>query len=217
LWLAMRRHQRQDGAGKMAAVADALGDRCRIWLARVEGRTAAAMMVFTGTNAYDFRAAMDESLRGFRANDLLLRLATEQACRDGSSSRFDLYRGAVVPTFTDVATSPSPSRQPPTAPSPRAKWAGLRRSLRGRRAWSILRQVARGELSPPVAGTRVKRPASFSVLPVHPSRCWSRNAAFGKPSWVSTSSVSAPCGRSSTLTRVSGDSTPSQAQVKTRR
>ena len=67
----------------MAAIADALGDRCRIWLARVEGRPAAAMMVFTGTNAYDFRAAMDESLRSYRANDLLLRLAIEQACRDG--------------------------------------------------------------------------------------------------------------------------------------
>ena len=82
----------------MAAVADALGDRCRIWLARVEGRPAAAMMVFTGTNAYDFRAAMDESLRGFRANDLLyyafIRHAAERGCARADFGRSKLGTGA---------------------------------------------------------------------------------------------------------------------------
>ena len=44
---------------------------------------AAAMVVLRGVNAYGFRAAMDEELTKYRANDLLMRLAIEDACKAG--------------------------------------------------------------------------------------------------------------------------------------
>lgn len=82
-WMAAWRHRRRDPPEKFEAIAGSLGAGCRVWVARVEGRPAAAMMVLTGNNAYDFRAAMDEELTSYRANDLLLRHSLEQACADG--------------------------------------------------------------------------------------------------------------------------------------
>ena len=41
------------------------------------------MLVLLGTNAYDFRAAMTEDLRHYRAQDLIERLSVEEACKAG--------------------------------------------------------------------------------------------------------------------------------------
>jgi hypothetical protein len=82
-WLALRRQRARDPLERFQAMARHLGDHCRIWIARVEGRPAACMMVLLGTNAYDFRAAMNEDLKHYRAQDLIERLSVEEACRAG--------------------------------------------------------------------------------------------------------------------------------------
>ena len=82
-WLALRRLKHRDPREKFEAIGRLLGERCRVWLARVEGRPAGAMVVIRGANAYDFRAAMDEELAKYRTSDLLLRLAIEDACQAG--------------------------------------------------------------------------------------------------------------------------------------
>src|SRR5205807_550520 len=56
LWLARRRLRHRDPLEKFEAVARVLGDRCHLWLARVDGRPVAANVVLQGTNAYGFRA-----------------------------------------------------------------------------------------------------------------------------------------------------------------
>lgn len=82
-WLALRRLRHRDPREKFEAIGRLLGERCRVWLARVEGRPAAALVVIQGANAYDFRGAMDEELAKYRPNDLLYRLAIEDACKAG--------------------------------------------------------------------------------------------------------------------------------------
>ena len=82
-WLAIRRLKHRDPREKFEAIGRLLGERCRVWLARVEGRSVAAQVVIQGVNAYGFRAAMDEELVKYRANDLLGRLAIEDACKAG--------------------------------------------------------------------------------------------------------------------------------------
>ena len=82
-WLALRRLKHRDPREKFEAIGRLLGERCRVWLARVEGRSVAAQVVIQGVNAYGFRAAMDEELAKYRANDLLGRLAIEDACKAG--------------------------------------------------------------------------------------------------------------------------------------
>lgn len=82
-WLAVRRLKQRDPLEKFEAIGRLLGERCRVWLARVEDRPAAAIVVLQGVNAYDFRGAMDEELMQYRANDLLYRLAIEDACKAG--------------------------------------------------------------------------------------------------------------------------------------
>ncbi len=83
LWLAVRRQKGRDPLERFEAMARHLGDRCRVWIARVEGRPAACMLVLLGANAYDFRAAMTEDLRHYRAQDLIERLSVEEACKAG--------------------------------------------------------------------------------------------------------------------------------------
>lgn len=83
LWLAQRRHKLREPLHRFEAISRHLGDRCRVWVGRVEGRPAASMLVILGTNAYYFRGAMDEGLKRYRAQDLIQRLAVEQACRAG--------------------------------------------------------------------------------------------------------------------------------------
>jgi len=82
-WLAVRRLKHRDPREKFEAIGRLLGERCRVWLARVEGRPAAALVVIQGVNAYDFRGAMDEELMKYRPNDLLYRKAIEDACKAG--------------------------------------------------------------------------------------------------------------------------------------
>jgi len=83
LWLARRRQKSRDPLQRFEAIARHLGDRCRVWIARVEGRPAACMLVLLGANAYDFRAAMSEDLKHYRAQDLIERLSVEEACKAG--------------------------------------------------------------------------------------------------------------------------------------
>jgi hypothetical protein len=83
LWLALRRQKARDPLERFEAMARHLGDRCRVWIARVEGRPAACMLVLLGANAYDFRAAMTEDLKNYRAQDLIERLSVEEACKAG--------------------------------------------------------------------------------------------------------------------------------------
>lgn len=82
-WLALRRQKHQEPRKKFEAIGRLLGERCRVWLARVEGRPAAAIVVMQGVNAYYYRGAMDEELAQYRASDLPHRLAIEDACKAG--------------------------------------------------------------------------------------------------------------------------------------
>jgi hypothetical protein len=83
LWLALRRQRARDPLERFEAIARHLGDRCRVWVARVGGRPAACMLVLLGASAYDFRAAMTEDLKHYRAQDLIERLSVEEACKAG--------------------------------------------------------------------------------------------------------------------------------------
>jgi hypothetical protein len=80
---AQSRGPRQDTLRKFQLVAERLGDVCRMWLARIDGRPAAAIIVLLqGSNASYWRGVMDEELAG-HANYMLQRLAIEDACRAG--------------------------------------------------------------------------------------------------------------------------------------
>ncbi len=84
LLLARWRSQQRDPLRKFQLIARALGEACRIWIAWVNGQPAAAILVLQGANAHYTRGAMDKALAGpTRANDLLHRLAIEEACRAG--------------------------------------------------------------------------------------------------------------------------------------
>lgn len=84
LRLARWRAQRRDPLRKFQLVAERLGEACRIWVAWLDGRPAAAILVLQGANASYTRGAMDKELAGpARANHLLHRLAIEDACRAG--------------------------------------------------------------------------------------------------------------------------------------
>jgi hypothetical protein len=83
LWLARRRLNRRDPRAKFEAMGRFLGERFRVYLAYVEGRPIAGSVVVLGTNVYDFRAALDEAMTKFRANDLLLRRSIKDACDAG--------------------------------------------------------------------------------------------------------------------------------------
>jgi hypothetical protein len=83
LWLARRRLRHRDPFEKFEAIARLLGERCRVWVARVNGRPVAANVVLQGANAYGFRAAMEEESKGHQAAGLLVRHAIEDACAAG--------------------------------------------------------------------------------------------------------------------------------------
>ncbi|WP_301846293.1 GNAT family N-acetyltransferase [Rhodococcus pyridinivorans] len=88
LWLARFRGRHRDPQAKFRIIADRLGPRCRISVAWVEGRPAAAILVLQdGANAHYTRGAMDKDLASpVRANFLLHRTAIEEACRAGCRS-----------------------------------------------------------------------------------------------------------------------------------
>lgn len=84
LFLAAWRARRRDPVEKFQHLARALGDAFRIWVAWRDGKPAATILVLQGANAHYTRGAMDKELAGpVSANDLLHKLAIEEACRAG--------------------------------------------------------------------------------------------------------------------------------------
>ena len=85
--LAQLRGRRRDSLRKLLTLAQTLGEACRLWIAWYDGRPAAGILVLQGRNAHFTRGAMDaEIARGTSANDLLHRLAIEDACAAGCRS-----------------------------------------------------------------------------------------------------------------------------------
>jgi lipid II:glycine glycyltransferase (peptidoglycan interpeptide bridge formation enzyme) len=81
------RGRRRDPIAKFHALADALGERFRLWLATLDDRPVAAIIVLQGRNAHITRSAMDEVVAGrTKANYLLHHLAIEDACNAGCRS-----------------------------------------------------------------------------------------------------------------------------------
>lgn len=84
-WLTRRRMTRAASPAMLSLVAGHLGDACTTWVARREGEAVAAIIVLRwGAHAKYWRGAMDKEAAGpVRANNLLHRLAIEQACLEG--------------------------------------------------------------------------------------------------------------------------------------
>jgi hypothetical protein len=85
LWLARMRLARQDPAGKLESLADALGDHLVTWVAFYRGEPAAADITLQGNSVFAWRAAMHEEL-GPQTNAayLLQNLAIKDACDNGA-------------------------------------------------------------------------------------------------------------------------------------
>lgn len=82
--LARWRARQRDPIKKIEAISQVLGPRHHIWVAWSEGEPAAAILVLQGKNAHYTRGAMNKKLAGpTRANDLLHKMAIEQACLAG--------------------------------------------------------------------------------------------------------------------------------------
>ena len=82
--LARWRGHRRDPLRKLQMMAECLGERCRVWIAWLDGRPAASILVIQGPSANYTRGVMDKELAGpTRANYLLHRLAVEDACAAG--------------------------------------------------------------------------------------------------------------------------------------
>jgi hypothetical protein len=84
LFLARFRGHRRDPFAKFQIMAELLGTAFQIWVAWYKGKPAASIIVLMGNNAYYTRGAMDIEVAGpVRANDLLHRMAIEEACQMG--------------------------------------------------------------------------------------------------------------------------------------
>ena len=86
VWLSRWRMSRVSSTpDQVALVAAAFGKDCATWVARRDGQPVAAIIVLsTGGHAKYWRGAMDKGLATpLRANDLLHRLAVEEACDQG--------------------------------------------------------------------------------------------------------------------------------------
>lgn len=82
--LAHLRGQLRDPVAKFSSIARHFGDACRIWVAWVEGKPAAAAVVLQYGNVNDARGAIDrQALGASGANDLIQKLAIEEACHSG--------------------------------------------------------------------------------------------------------------------------------------
>jgi CelD/BcsL family acetyltransferase involved in cellulose biosynthesis len=78
------RGQNRDPLHKFQTIANRLGEACRVWVAWVNDQPAAAMLVLQYNNVNDSRGAMDKEVAaGTGANELLQKLAIEDACRAG--------------------------------------------------------------------------------------------------------------------------------------
>jgi lipid II:glycine glycyltransferase (peptidoglycan interpeptide bridge formation enzyme) len=82
------RNALQDSLRKYRAVAAALGEHCRVWVARRDGHpVAAAIVLIWRDEAIYWRGYGDPELAGpTRANNLLQRAAIEDACLAGCST-----------------------------------------------------------------------------------------------------------------------------------
>ena len=84
LFLSRFRGHQRDPIRKFEAISERLKQAFQIWIAWLDGQPAAGIIVLQETNAYYTRGAMDKSLAGpSRANDLLHRMAIEDACLAG--------------------------------------------------------------------------------------------------------------------------------------
>jgi hypothetical protein len=84
LFLARWWARRRDPIGRFQRMSETLGDAYRVWVATVDGKPAAAIVVLFGANAHFTRGAMDKDLAGpVRASFLLQKLAIEEACKAG--------------------------------------------------------------------------------------------------------------------------------------
>jgi hypothetical protein len=84
LTLAHYRARLRDPLSKFEDLASRLGDACQVWVAWLNGEPAASILVLQARNANYTRGAMNLDLAGpTRANDLLHRLAIEEACQAG--------------------------------------------------------------------------------------------------------------------------------------
>lgn len=84
LSLSRWRARRRDPISKFEHMARVLGDRFRVWVAWLDERPVASLIVLQGANASYTRGAMDKELAGpTRANQLLHRMAIEDACLSG--------------------------------------------------------------------------------------------------------------------------------------
>jgi hypothetical protein len=87
LWMARMRGHRRDPLRKFEFIASRIGRAFRLYIARHEGRPAAAVLLLIGANAHWTRGAMDTSVVGStKANELLMWSAIEDACREGCST-----------------------------------------------------------------------------------------------------------------------------------
>ena len=83
-FLTQLRGQNRDPLRKFQIIAKRLGEACRIWIAWVNGQPAAAILVMQYANVNDSRGAMDKEVSARTgANELIQKLAIEDACRAG--------------------------------------------------------------------------------------------------------------------------------------
>jgi hypothetical protein len=85
IWLARRRAAMREPEEKFRRVADHLGSACQIWVAWLDARPAASIVVLRyGGSASYWRGAMDTEVAGrTQPNYLLHSCAIEEACRAG--------------------------------------------------------------------------------------------------------------------------------------
>lgn len=84
--LARFRARRRDGSGKWATIARELGPSFTVWIARLNGEPLAAMLLLSGPNAHETRAAVDRERSGTIAPSYLLTwLAIEQVVEAGAA------------------------------------------------------------------------------------------------------------------------------------
>lgn len=85
--MALWRGRRRDPLAKFQRMAEALGEAFRLWIASVDGRPAAAIIVTQGANAHYTRGVVDEELSGRTEASYLLQVrAIEDACRAGCAA-----------------------------------------------------------------------------------------------------------------------------------
>lgn len=89
LRLAQYRANRRDPYSKLEAIATAMGDKCRTWVATVDGEPASALITIEDGNCIQgVKAAMNKDLAGpLHTNDLIYSRLIQQSCETG----YDYY------------------------------------------------------------------------------------------------------------------------------